>query len=280
MIDVVLTAFTSRGFKIANYSDVRGCMDFVAVKDGEKYVVRVLSNVDALREESVEEFVRLAELLGATPIIVGERTKRDLLQDGVIYRRYGVPVVTKSTISEILDGTIPTSEVYNGRTLVYFNPDSFRAARQSLGLSQNDLAQRIGTTKDSIYRYEHGYPALEPVARRIVSILGADVLAPVRLFDGQKSKKGVFPFRRAPWDIFVAGAKRVALSAARGVVRRKVELLQRGKGVVHDYYAMIVTSQTRITISENVKVPTLLEAELKELKKPKDIVKRVEEEFE
>gem|GEM_PF-4305963 len=55
LINVVLTTFTSRGFKIADYSDVRGCVDFVAVRGDEKYVVRVLSNVDALREESVEE---------------------------------------------------------------------------------------------------------------------------------------------------------------------------------------------------------------------------------
>ncbi len=256
-------------------------MDFVAVNDDEKYVVRVLSNVDALREESVEEFVRLAGLLGATPIIVGERTKRDSLQDDVIYRRYGVPVVTVATLARILDGDVPTSEVYNGRMLVYFDPDALRTARQSKGLSQNDLAQRIGTTKDSVYRYEHGYPALEPVARRIVSILGDDVLAPVRLFEsaGSNQSKGVFSFRRAPWDIFVAGAKRVALSAARGVVRRKLELLQRGKGVVHDYYAMIVMSGIRVSVSD-LHVPTISEEELQELKKPKDIVRRVEEEFE
>gem|GEM_PF-3684617 len=58
------------------------------------------------------------------------------------------------------------------------------------------------------------------MARRIVSVLGEDVLAPVRLFDSQRSRKGVFPFRRAPWDIFVAGAKRVALSA---IVKRVEE---------------------------------------------------------
>jgi len=283
LIAAVLSIFSSRGFRIANYSDVRGCVDFVAVRDGNGYVVRVLSNVDALREESVEEFVRLADLLGAIPIIVGERTKRDTLKDGIIYRRYGVPVVTSSTLARIIDGDIPSSEVYNGRVLVYFNPDSFRAARQSLGLSQNDLAQRIGTTKDSIYRYEHGYPALEPVARRIVSVLGADVLAPVRLYDSSNRREhgnGVFQFRRAPWDIFVAGAKRVALSAARGVVKRKVELLQRGEGVVHDYYAMIVASRVRISFSGNVRVPVLSEEELRELKRPRDIVKRLEEEFE
>ncbi len=277
----MLTAFTSRGYKIADYSDVRGCVDFVAVKDDKKYVVRVLSNVDALREGSVEEFVRLASLLEATPVIVGERTKRDALRDGVVYRRYSVPVVTAATLEGILDGDVPTSEVYNGRVLIYFDSEALRAARQSKGLSQNELAQRIGTTKDSVYRYEHGYPALEPVARRIVSILGPEVLAPVRLFESREDNqsKGVFAFRRAPWDIFVAGAKRVALSAARGVVKRKVELLQRGRGVVHDYYAMIVTSSFRASVS-NLRVPTISEEELRELKKPKDIVRRVEEEFE
>jgi len=257
-------------------------VDFVAVSKHSRFVVRVLSNVDALREESVEEFLRLADLLSATPIIVGERTKRDVLRDGLIYRRYGVPVVTASTLERILDGDYPKSEVYNGRVLVYFNSAAFKAARRALGLSQNDLATRVGATKDSIYRYEHGYPALEPVAKKIAAILGEDVLSPVSLYERKMQKQaelvtGVFQFRRAPWDIFVASAKRVALSAARGVVRRKVELLRRGKGVVHDYYAVVVSASARVSVPDDV--PTIREDEIREAK-PKEILRRVEEELE
>ena len=175
LVHRVVSAFLSRGYQIVDYSDTRGCVDFIAKSPLDVFAVRVLSNVDALRDESVAEFVRLAVAVAATPIIVGERTKRDALHNDVVYRRYGVSVVTPDTLDQILEGDLPVSEEFKGRRVVYLNPEALRRVRESLGLSQNDLAREVGTTKDSIYRYERGFPASEATARKIVKVLGADV---------------------------------------------------------------------------------------------------------
>ena len=272
----VVSAFLSRGYRIVDYSDTRGCVDFIAKSSSRVFAVRVLSNVDALREESVAEFVRLAAAVGATPLIVGERTKRDVLSDDVVYRRYGVSVVTPATLERILDGDIPVLEEFRGRRVVYFDPEALRRARESLGLSQNDLAREIGTTKDSVYRYERGFPASEATARKIVGVLGSQVLAPVDIgFKGRVERCSVFEFRRAPWDVFVSVRQSLALSRARGVIKRKIEILRRGSGVIHDYYAVVVKSESKAP--ENV--PVLTEEDLRSAERPEELVKKVRDEL-
>ena len=259
-----------------DYSDTRGCVDLIAKSGPDVFAVRILSNVDALREESVAEFVRVAAAVGATPVIVGERTKRDALRDGVVYRRYGVSVVTPGTLEQVLDGDLPVFEEFKGKRVVYFNPEALRSARESLGLSQNDLAREVGTTKDTIYRYERGFPASEATAEKIARLLGRRVFAPVDLgFKGELRCSNVFEFRRAPWDLFVAVHKTLALSRTRGVVKRKVEILRRGRGVVHDYYAVIVSSGSKAPED----VPAITEEELRAVARPEDLVKLVRDEL-
>jgi len=258
-----------------DYSDTRGCVDFIAKSPLDVFAVRVLSNVDALRDESVAEFVRLAVAVAATPIIVGERTKRDALHNDVVYRRYGVSVVTPDTLDQILEGDLPVSEEFKGRRVVYLNPEALRRVRESLGLSQNDLAREVGTTKDSIYRYERGFPASEATARKIVKILRADVFTPVDIgFKGDIEHRNVFEFRRAPWDLFVAVRRTLALSHTRGLIKRKIEILRRGKGVIHDYYAVVVKTESRAPDN----VPAITEDELRSASRPEELIRLVRDE--
>ncbi len=276
LVDRVINAFVSRGYRIVDYSDVKGCVDLVARSDETVFVVRVLSNVDALREDSVREFVRLAVAVSGTPIIVGEKTKRGPLEDGVVYRRYGVSVVTPRTLESILEGDLPIYEEFKGKRVVYLDPVALRSARESLGLSQNELAREVGTTKDSIYRYEHGFPASEQTAQRLVRILGKGIISSVDIgVRGGVKKSEVFEFRRAPWDIFISIRQSLAVSRARGILQRKIEVLRRGKGIVHDYYAIM--SETGEEIPG---VPTITPEDIREAKSPREIVRKVRDEFE
>lgn len=276
LADTVVLAFLNRGYRIVDYTDVKGCVDFVAKSDSNVFVIRVLSNVDALREESVREFVRLAAAVHGTPLIVGERTKKGSLEDGVVYRRYGVSVVTPATLERILDGELPVFEEFKGKRVVYFDSGMFRAAREAAGLSQSELAVEVGTTKDSIYRYEHGFPASESTARKIIKVLGRDVISPVDLgYKGYVRSESIMEFRRAPWDVFVSVRESLALSRARGILQRKINVLRRGAGVAHDLYAVIAREDTHVPKD----VPVVTEEELAEVKKPDEIVKKVRDEL-
>ncbi len=264
------------GYALVDYSDVKSCVDFVARGD-RSLVIWVLHNVDSATAESARELEHIAALLNAVPLIVGCRTKRSPLAPGVLYRRHGIAVMSPETLGMFLRGELPFVEEFKGRRFVYLDPDRLRAARERLGLSMYALAQLVGVTKDSIYRYERGYPATESTARKLADVLGNDVLRPVELSTPENEHaKRVLPLAHAPWDLLLSVRASVALSRVRGVVARKIEVLQRGVGVVHDYYAVLAPADD---VSRVSRVPVVTERELRE-ERPEEIVKKVRDEFE
>jgi putative transcriptional regulator len=52
-----------------------------------------------------------------------------------------------------------------------FSPDDVKALRQQLGLTQPELAREIGTTTNTIWRWEHGVQAISPPYKRLLKIL-------------------------------------------------------------------------------------------------------------
>ena len=53
-------------------------------------------------------------------------------------------------------------------------PDEFRAERHALGLSQLSLAERLGTTKTSIYRYEAGMRKIPGSVAALLTLLSRE----------------------------------------------------------------------------------------------------------
>ncbi|GEM_PF-3449775 len=265
------------GYTVVDYSDVKSCVDFVARGD-RSLVIWVLHNVDSATADSARELQHIAALLNALPVIVSCRTKRAPLSAGILYRRHRIAVMSPETLRMFLRGESPRVEEFKGRRFVYFDSQRLRAARERLGLSMYALARLVGVTKDSIYRYERGYPATESTARKLAEILGEDVLRPVDLslpLDSDEQRK-MLAFSHAPWDLFLSVRASVAISRVRGFVSRKVEVLQRGVGVAHDYYAVLAPTEDSPRISG---VPVVTEEELVE-EKPEEIVKKVRDALE
>ncbi len=275
----------SQGFTVVSYTDAKGCVDFVARRGDDLILVRVLGNVDALREDSAHEFVRLAAVLRAYPVIVGTHTKRGPLEDGVIYWRYGIPVMTIETFSSALSGEYPLAEEFRGRRIVFVDPAELRRRREELGLTLHQLADLVGTTKESIYRYERGQPLQEAVALRLEKVLKTKLrigINPFRVPEEKETPSERFPalsryfrlsvFRRTPWDA-VAG-RTLILSEFRGNVYRRAELLRRGKSIVASYVALYAERGERERVAG---VPVLTREDLESVDSKKDVLRLLRE---
>ena len=76
---------------MSSQCDVRpSCFDLVARKDEQLILVKILSNIDALTEEDALALQMVAHFFNATPLIIGNKTRRGELDSGVVYKRYGV----------------------------------------------------------------------------------------------------------------------------------------------------------------------------------------------
>ena len=97
LVERITKILEGEGFVVVSYADTKSCVDLIARRGDELLLIRVLGNIDALREESAKEFLRLAAVLRAHPIIVGAHSKRGPLERGVVYRRYSIPAVSFET---------------------------------------------------------------------------------------------------------------------------------------------------------------------------------------
>src|SRR2546426_82372 len=99
------------GFFLSRPHGERGlCFDFVARRDDTLLIVKVLQNVDALSKDTAHELLEVARILEGSPLVVGERSGTGSLEDGVIYTRFGVSILSRRTLGEFLEDPAPPEE--------------------------------------------------------------------------------------------------------------------------------------------------------------------------
>ena len=135
-----------------------GCFDLIAKKRALLLLVKILENIDNLREEQAFELRKLSHMLVALPLIIGHRVRKDLdIEDGVIYSRYEIPAISYPTLLNLLVQHIPPLiYAYRGGFKVKLDGSMLKEKRLEKNLSLNDLAQEVGISKRAIYEYERG----------------------------------------------------------------------------------------------------------------------------
>ena len=135
-----------------------GCFDLVAKKNALLLLVKVLENIDSLREEQAFELRKLAQMLSGLPLVIGHRIRNNAdIEDGVVYSRYEIPAISMLTLRNLLVHHLPPLIfAHRGGFKVKFDGELLREKRLERNLSMSDLAQGVGVSKRTIYEYERG----------------------------------------------------------------------------------------------------------------------------
>jgi putative transcriptional regulator len=140
---------------------------------GRIFVIKVLANIEGLSHSCARDLLKVSGLLSAVPVVVGERMKSSGLSDGVVYDRHGIHVVSPRTFGDFVGGCAPSVFSVRGNYCVRVDPERLRRLRARFGLSQEELAERLGVTKQSVYRYESNGRISADVADRLEGLFGA-----------------------------------------------------------------------------------------------------------
>jgi len=179
LIQKIGTMLEKRGFDHWAYS---GCFDIIAKKRRDMMLLKVLDNIDSLQESQANNLRVLSRNLGAFACLVGTHTRYERLDDDVIYTRFDVPSFTPSALEHILDGNPPHVYRAKGGFFVEVEPSKMSKAREKKGLTQEELARRVGVTKKSIYEHEHRtMKAIKETVENIEKILKDDLTVPFNL---------------------------------------------------------------------------------------------------
>ncbi|HIP84245.1 MAG TPA: transcriptional regulator [Methanothermococcus okinawensis] len=160
----------------------RSCFDILARRGVRKYLIKVLKNIDSLSYEQSLELLKLSKILGATPLLIGMRTRNMPMEDGVVYERHNIKAITLNTFEAYLEGNPPV--VYAGRGGFFVNIDgeTLRSVREKLNISIGELAEYCNVSRKMIYKYEQNLanPTIE-VALRIEEYLDTPLIRGISL---------------------------------------------------------------------------------------------------
>ena len=185
LMDEVTDILKLAGFATSEtYTVKHKSFDFVARKDKNLLLLKVLSNIDGLSRESSHEMKLLARYLLGAPLIVGAKTRDKALETGVMYRRYGIPSINVRTLYEYFVEHIPIY-VYAGPGGFYVGIDNelLREVRFDKNMSLGGLATQLGVTRRCISRYEEGMDVTIETAVKLEEILRMILIEPLDLVE-------------------------------------------------------------------------------------------------
>lgn len=180
LLDEVRAVLARAGFAVSERCDLRPVsFDLVARRDGDLLLLKVLTNVDAMTEAVAHEIKVLCRFLEARPILVGARAGTGPLEDGVVYNRHEIPIVTLATLADqVLYGATPMVFAAPGGFYVHLDHERLRHARQAADLSLGVMAQIAGVSRRAIQMYEEGMSASIDAAMRLEEALGVELVQP------------------------------------------------------------------------------------------------------
>lgn len=181
LLSQVQRTLAQAGFVVSDRCDLRPVsFDLVARREKTLILLKVLTNVDALSMDVAHEVKLLCRFLQAKPVLVGLRSGTGQLEDGVVYARHDIPIVTPNTLSGyIMDGEAPMVFAAPGGFYVNLDGGALRDARQHLEISLGTMAQIAGVSRRAIQMYEEGMSASIDAAMRLEDALGTPLIRPL-----------------------------------------------------------------------------------------------------
>jgi len=188
------------GFYVADTHSIRPTsFDLAARRDATLLLVKVLKNIDALDSEEATRLRELGQLFPAITLVIGQTSGSAELDPGVVYTRYGVPIINEETLQEFLEKALPPFLYASpGGTFAQVDGPRLRELRSERGLSLGTLAGIAGVSRRAIQLYEDGAGAEALVIERIESFLGETVVRPIDLFDWASRERSEPKEEKAP----------------------------------------------------------------------------------
>jgi putative transcriptional regulator len=204
LIQEVTHYLEEAGFDLSSECDVRpSCFDLVARKDNQLLFVKLLTNIDALTKDDALSLQTVAHFFNATPLIIGRKTRRGSLDEGVVYQRYGLSTIApRSFHSMISERTLPREFIQRGGRFVAIDGSKLKEIRLSHNLTKEDFAKCVQVSTRAILAYEKDeIDVSAEVAERIEKVLETDLVIPIDVLSRQFTQERsipTIPFHKLP----------------------------------------------------------------------------------
>ena len=186
LISRAIAILSRAGFIISERCDTRPrSFDIAARRDDLLLLIKVISNIDGLNEETTGEMQFLSKHLHGYPIVIGEKTRDHSLETGVVYFRYGVPAFDINTMQDyFIEDMPPLIYAEHGGLYVNLKGNILKEERIRKNISLGALASLLGVSRRTISKYEESEMAASvDVALRLEEVLDRGFSVAVDLFE-------------------------------------------------------------------------------------------------
>jgi len=195
LVENVTAMLEDAGFVVSDRCAIRPRSFDLAARRGEDVLLlKVLANVDAFDAATGAEMRRLGTYLGATPMVLGLRTRDEDLKPGVTYFRHGVPVLSPDTAMDLfVEGVPPLIYAAPGGLYVNIDEEILADARTEREWSLGRLAKELGVSRRTVSKYEDGMNASVDVAARLEEVFERPLTSPVNVLEGAEDVREADP---------------------------------------------------------------------------------------
>lgn len=160
------------------------CFDIFARRNVLLLLLKVLTNIDSLSEGHAREIISIGNMLCASPLMVGTRTRNMEMEDGVVYERYNIPAITVDTFENVmLEDALPLTFSARGGYYVKIDGSLLKKIRTEGGISLGDVAENIGVSRRSVCKYENEDKCMTfKTALRLEDFLDESIVRPINIF--------------------------------------------------------------------------------------------------
>ena len=172
------------GFFISDPHNIRSIsFDVIARRDKQLLIIKALSNIDSLSGDDADQLRILSTALGGNPMVIGLHSGSGKLDDGILYSRFGIPIISEATFHEhMLEGVPPFVYAAPGGLYVRLDGELLKRIRQDRNISLGTLAEIAGVSRKAIQMYESGMGAMIEIAARIEEYLNEPIVVPLNPF--------------------------------------------------------------------------------------------------
>ena len=172
LLKKIYTFLRSNDFNVSE-PDLYGLVtfDIVCRRENEKYILKILYNIDTFNRFSVSSLLKMEKITGSIAIVIGEKTGNGKLENGVLYFRHGIPIFSLITFKDYINGQKPCIYSAPGGFYVKINGEKMREIRNMRNYSIGDISQKLGVSRRSVSLYESGNSATIDVYIKLEKLL-------------------------------------------------------------------------------------------------------------
>lgn len=302
LIARIRTNLAECGFFVTEPHNLRSVsFDAIARKGDQLLVLKMLSNIDSLSHSDADDLRALSMALDASPIIIGLHSSASELEDGILYSRFGLPILSAASFEALMaEGMPPLVYAAPGGLYVRVDGETLRSVREAKSISLGTLAEAAGVSRKAIQMYEAGMGAMVEIAARIEEFLDEPIVMPLDPFEFtsemvdamkalekvEESNKEIFdmlreigylvlPTRRCPFDAF-AREEELLLTGIGGnerLVERKARVVGDLSRVTEKKSVIIVQEDSRVKAIEGT--PLVSKDELRRADRSDDLMELI-----